>query len=1054
MFNFLLQTSLRNRIMVLAAAVVLMALGLLSLRGMAVDVFPDLNRPTVTVITEAGGMAPEEVEQLVTTPLETTMNGMPGVTGVRSVSSAGLSFVYLSFDWGVDIYRARQMVSERLTLVKEQLPPGAVATMGPITSIMGEVMLLALPVNEKLITPMAVREYADWVLRPRLLNLPGVAQVVPIGGEVRQFQVQPDTARMAELGITLDQIEKVLHNFSANTSGGFLELNNREYLIRNLGRTARLQDLQGLAVAFKSGQPILLQQVADVRFAAAIKRGDAGFNGAPAVILSIQKQPDADTVKLTHAIESALADLRTSLPPGMQAPQITMRQASFIEASIETLQGKLVAASVVVAVILYLFLASWRTTVISIVAIPVSLLAAILVFHYFGMSINTMTLGGLTIAIGELVDDAVVGVENVLRRLQLDQFNQHQQAANADGPPPSMHPILLIVNATLEVRSAILYATVIVVLVLLPMFFLPGMEGRLMLPLAIGYIAALLASMLVSVTLTPVLAYYLLVRQPARQHAAQAGQDGHNDTRLSHAIKRGYRRSLGWVLHHPKPLLAVAALAVLLALASVPFFPKTFLPPFNEGSAVVGLRLNPGTTLSESVRLARQAEILLQKIPEVVSVGRRSGRAELDEHAEGVHVSELDVKLKRSSRPVAAIYADMRQLLSGLPLSVNIGQPISHRIDHILSGVRAQIAIRIVGDDLDVLRAQAAALQTALAPLPGLADLDIEKQVLTPQVKIHIDYASAAQYGLAPSDLLTSLQTLVDGERMTQVVEGGRRFDLVLRLPEAARSVAGLHSIMIDTPAGRVPLSKLATIEESDGPNQISRDDGKRRIVLSANAQGRALSAVVADIRAVVASTKLPPGYFITMGGQFEAQEQASRTIGALSLGSLCLIFLILYSRYQSGVLALMIMANIPLALVGSVAGLWLSGQPLSIAALVGFITLAGISIRNGILKISHYVNLCASEGEHFGQAMIVRGSIERLTPVLMTALVAAFALAPLLFEAEMPGTEILHPVAVVIFSGLISSTLLDSYLTPAMFWLFGRKPLQALLASGGAQVF
>ena len=1034
MFNFLVNTSLRNRLIVMAIAVVMMVIGGFSLTKLPVDVFPNLNRPTVTVITEAGGMAPEEVEQLITYPLETTMNGVPGVLNVRSVSSAGLSFIYVTFDWDVDIYRARQVVSERLVLAKEQLPPNATATMGPVTSIMGEIMLMALPIDQSKITPMQVREYADWVIRPRLLAIPGIAQVIPIGGEVRQFQVQPNTAQMAQLGITLDQIEKVLSNFSSNTSGGFMELNGREYLIRNIGRTSKLDDLKGLAVATKEGQSILLKQVAEVTFAPAIKRGDGGFDGGPAVVLSIQKQPDADTVKLTKSVEAAMTELEKSLPAGMHKPEITMRQATFIESSINTLQGKLIAASVVVMVILYLFLANWRTTLISITAIPVSLLTTILVFKYFGMSINTMTLGGLTIAIGELVDDAVVGVENVLRRLKLDQ-----------GEAIRMNPIILIAKATLEVRSAILYATIIVVLVLLPMFFLPGMEGRLMLPLAIGYIVALLVSMIVSVTLTPVMALYLLPNMKELSHG---------DTKLLQRIKVGYSHSLSAVLNHPKPFLAAGALAVVLAIASVPFFPKTFLPPFNEGNAVVGLRLNPGTTLTESVQLVKQAELLLLKIPEVENIGRRSGRAELDEHAEGVYASELDVKLKRSDRTTAEIYTDMRKLLAPLPVSLSIGQPISHRIDHILSGVRAQIAIKIFGDDLDTLRGQAAKLKTSLAKIPGLADLDIEKQVLTPQVKIRIDYDKAAQYGMSPSQLLQTLQTLIDGERITQVVEGNRRFNLVLRLPETARTVDGLRQIMIDTPTGRVPLSVLASVDESDGPNQISRDDGKRRIVLSANTQGRALSDVVTDIRKVVAEAKLPLGYYITMGGQFEAQEEASRTIGLLSIGSLALIFMILFSRYQSSVLALMIMANIPLALVGSVIGLWLSGQPLSVAAIVGFITLAGISIRNGILKVSHYINLCASEGESFNQKMIIRGSLERLTPVLMTALVAAFALAPLLFEAEMPGTEILHPVAVVIFSGLISSTLLDTFLTPAMFWLVGKKPLESLIQSGEKEHF
>ena len=1038
MFARLVEASLKSRLLVVALSIVMMIYGALTLTRMPVDVFPDLNRPTVTLLTEAGGMAPEEVEQLITFPLETAMNGMQGVTGVRSVSSVGLSLVYATFDWDVDIYRARQMVTERIALVKEQLPEGITPAMGPVSSIMGEIMLIALPIDPAKINPMQVREYADWVLRPRLLTIPGVAQVVPIGGEVRQFQVQPNTARMAALDIKLEQIERVLKSFSANTSGGFLELNSREYLIRNIGRTSRLEDLQRLSVGVKHGQPILLSQVAEVTFAPAIKRGDGGYNGGPAVVLGIQKQPAADTIRLTQQIEGALAELAKALPAGMEKPVVTVRQASFIEASISTLTGKLVAASVVVAIVLFLFLANLRTTLISLTAIPVSILVTVLVFKYFGLSINTMTLGGLTIAIGGLVDDAVVGVENVLRRMKQDRQYASEHHVH-------LKPAELIAKATMEVRSALVYATVIIVLVLVPLFFLPGMEGRLILPLAIAYIVALLASMLVSVTLTPVMAYYLL---PGMK------QLDHGDPRLLRWIKSGYKSSLIWVLDHPRSLLAAGAVAVLLAAATVPFFAKTFLPPFNEGSAVVGMRLNPGTTLAETVQLARQAEVLLKEVPEVEHVGRRSGRAELDEHAEGVHVSELDVALRRSARTTAEIFADMRRVLSPLPVALNIGQPISHRIDHMLSGVRSQIAIKIFGDDLDTLRGQAAALQERLARIPGVADLEIEKQVLTPQIKVRVDYERAAHYGVSPSELLTELQMLIDGERVAQVIEGSRRFALVLRLPESARSIEGLKRMLIDTPGGRVPLALLATIEESDGPNQISRDDGRRRIVLSANAQDRALSAVVADIRRVVAQQPLPAGYFIALGGQFEAQEEASRLIGLLSIVSVALIFLVLYNRYRSASLAWMIMANIPLALVGSVIGLWLSGQPLSIAALVGFITLAGISIRNGILKVSHYINLCAYESESFGKPMIVRGSLERLTPVLMTALVAAFALAPLLFEAEMPGTEILHPVAVVIFSGLISSTLLDTYLTPAMFWLFGRKPLERLVKDSGKEMF
>lgn len=1031
MFKWLLNNSLANRLLVIIASLVLMAYGAFTLSRTPVDVFPDLNKPTVTIMSEAGGMAAEEVEQLITFPLETTMNGLPGVESVRSVSSSGLSFVYVTFDWSTEIFRARQMVSERLSSMEEGLPPGVVPRMGPISSVMGEIMQIAIPIDTAKISPMQVREYADWVLRPRLMAVPGVAQVIPIGGEVRQFQVQPNTARMAELGISHDQLAGALKGFSSNTSGGFLELNGREYLIRNLGRTSRLDDLKNLALTTKNSQPILLRQIADVNFAPAIKRGDAGFEGKPAVILGIQKQPTADTIHLTRTIESALEEMKKSLPAGMEAPKVTFRQASFIESSISTLQGKLIAASVFVAAILFFFLGTLRPTVIALTAIPVSIFMTALVFKYFGLSINTMTLGGLAIAIGGLVDDAVVGIENVLRRLKEDRANH---------PGHQLHPIEIVGRATMEVRSAILYATIIIVLVFLPLFALPGMEGRLFVPLGIAFIVSTLASLVVSVSITPVLSFYLLPRMKSLDHG---------DTKLLTWLKERYRSGLQKVLDRPKAALAAGAVAVLVAAVAVPFFPKTFLPPFNEGTLLIGLRLNPGVTLAESSALARQAEILVKQVPEVVHVGRRSGRAELDEHAEGVHVSELDVGLKPASdltRSMGEISADIRSRLASLPAAIGIGQPISHRIDHMLSGVRSQIAIKIFGEDLDTLRGQADALRNKLASIPGIADLEIEKQVLAPQIKVRVDHAAAAQYGVPTPQILATLQSLVEGEKVTQIVEGGRRFSLIVRLPESARSIEGLRQILIETPSGRVPLSKMATIEDSDGPNQVSRDDGKRRIVLSANAQGRALSEVIEDIRKVVGESKLPEGYFITLGGQFQAQEDASKLVGLLSIVSLTLMFVVLFSRYKSVKLSVLIMANIPLALVGAVIGLWISGQPLSVAALVGFITLAGISVRNGILKVSHYLNLMRQEGEEFDHKMILRGSLERLSPVLMTAFVTAFALAPLLFEAERPGTEVLHPVAVVIFSGLISSTLLDTFLTPAMFWLFGRKDAERLL--------
>ena len=1053
MFNLIIDASLKQRLLVLALSLVLIFYGGLTIKQMPVDVFPDLNKPTVTLLTESGGMAPEEVEQLVTFPIETAMNGMPGVTRVRSVSGIGLSVVYVEFDWGTEVFRNRQQVAERLSLVKEQLPEGIAPQMGPIASIMGEIMLIALPADPAHANPMQVREYADWVMRPRLLTIPGVAQVIPIGGEVKQYRVEPDLAQMQALGVTLDQLESALKNYAANTSGGFLEQSAREYLIRNIGRTLRLADLQNLAVTAKNNQPILLKQMAQVKLAAAAKRGDAGYNARPAVILSVQKQPAADTVKLTNAIEAALADLGRALPAGMSPPQIVFKQASFIEASVTNVEEVLLDAAIIVAVILFLFLLNFRTTLISLTAIPMSILITALVFKLMGLSINTMTLGGLAIAIGALVDDAVVGLENILRRLKRNV---------AEG---THKPVLeVIAAATKEVLSGIVYATVIIALVFVPLFALSGIEGRLFAPLGAAFIVSILASMLVSVTLTPVLCYYLLARGPAAAAAGDAKtpwwslrfnlRADEEYSPLVKKLKQWDTHILYWSFDRAKPLLAAAVATVLLAAATVPFFPRAFLPSFNEGTLTINLLLNPGTSLSESNRIGTQAEQLVTQVAEVTHVGRRTGRAELDEHAEGVHYTEIDVDLKRSQRSRDAVLQDIRNRLAVLPAVVNVGQPISHRLDHILSGVRAQIALKIYGDDLDTLRALAAQLRERLATIPGVADLQIEKAVLIPQLKLRVDYEKAAAHGVTPAAVLKALETLVGGEKLAQVIEGNRRFDLVLRLPDAARGAHALEQLLIETPGGRVPLSRVAEIEDGDGPNQISRDNTRRRIAISANSDGADLTTIVARIRAEIAGSPLPTGYFTSLEGQFQAQEEATRLIALLSVMSLLLIFIVLYTRYRSTALSLIIMANIPLALVGSVIALKISGQPLSVASMIGFITLAGISTRNGILMISHYINLCAFEGHAFGKPMIVRGSLERLTPVLMTALVAAFALVPLMLAADEPGKEILHPVAVVIFGGLVSSTILDTILNPVMFWLWGEKPLKRLLEERAQQAF
>jgi HME family heavy-metal exporter len=1033
-FDFIINASLKQRLIVLGVSLLLVIYGALTVRQMPVDVFPDLNKPMVTLMTEAGGMAPEEVEQLITFPVESAMNGMPGVTRVRSVSGIGLSVVYVEFEWGSEIYRNRQQIAERLNLVREQLPQGIVPQMGPISSIMGEILLIALPADPDKASPMQVREYADWVMRPRLLTIPGVAQVIPIGGQVKQYRVEPDPARMQAVGVTLAELEAALKNFGGNTAGGFVDAGGREYLIRNIGRTTRLVDLQNQPVATRNGQPILLRQVASVTFAPGVKRGDASFKGKPAVILSVQKQPTADSVELTRAVEQALAEMGKSLPQGVDTPQFLFKQANFIEASVSNVEEALRDGAIMVAVILFLFLANFRTTFISLTAIPVSLLVTALVFSYFGLSINTMTLGGLAIAIGELVDDAVVDVENVLRRLRENRSLPNPRSA-----------LEVIAAASKEVRSGVVYATLIVVLVFIPLFALPGIEGRLFTPLGVAYIVSILASMAVAMTITPVLCYYLL---PKMKHI------DHGDSALVRKLKAWDERLLNWSFDRARALLIGAVAVVVIALASIPFFAKSFLPPFNEGTLTVNVVLNPGSSLVESNQIGTQAENILLAVPEVTEVGRRTGRAELDEHAEGVHYSEIEVDLKASGRDREAIIADIRQRLAVLPAVVNVGQPISHRLDHLLSGVRAQIALKIFGDDLDTLRGLAGELKERLAKIPGITDLQIEKQVLIPQYKIHLDYDAAARYGVASGELLQRLEQLLAGERVGQVIEGNRRFDLTLRLPEEARGERGLENLLIETPTGRVPLSLLARIEDGEGPNQIGRENTRRRIVISANTDGSDMSRIIADIRGEIDKKPVPEGYFTLLEGQFQAQEQAAKLIALLAVVSLTMIYLVLYSRYRSAVLTAIIMGNVPLALVGSVVALWISGQPLSVAALVGFITLTGIATRNGILKISHYINLCAFEGEVFGRKMIVRGSLERLTPVLMTALVAAFALTPLMLSADAPGKEILHPVAVVIFGGLISSTLLDTLLTPVMFWLYGEKPLQRLLAEKAQESF
>lgn len=1027
MFNFLVRSSLNNRLFVLAAAALLIVWGALSIKTVPVDVFPDLNKPTVTIMTEAEGLAPPEVEQLVGYPIETALNGLPGVTRVRSVAGIGLSIIYAEFEWGTDIYRNRQQVAERLGSISSQLPAGITPQMGPVSSIMGEIMLIAVTGGDKA-DPMTVRETADFIIRPRLLAISGVSQVIPIGGEVRQYRVTPKVAALASIGISVEDIEKAIQSFGGNTGGGFVNQHDREYLIRNLGRTTDLEDLRNIVVVTRDGQPVFLRQVADVAYAARVKRGDAGVGGAPAVIISVQKQPGADTVRLTGEIERALKELSRSLGNGVNADQILFRQADFITTSISNVKNVLFEAAIVVAIILFLFLFNARTTLISLTAIPLSLLVTVLVFKAFGLSINTMTLGGLAIAIGELVDDAVVDVENIFRRLR--ENRQLQQP----------RPILdVVADASVEVRSGIVYATLIIVLVFIPLFALSGIEGRLFSPLGIAYIVSILASLLVSITVTPVLASIFL---------SGTRQLEHSDTLVVRVLKVGNALLLQWAFHRYKALVAIVSACLLLAGGVALSLPRTFLPSFNEGTLTISLAFNPGISLEESSRIGLIAEQLITEVPEVKTVGRRTGRAELDEHAEGVHSSEIDVDLKKSDRSREDILADVRSKLSVLPATVNVGQPISHRLDHLLSGVRAEIALKIYGDDLDTLRSLAETLRSKLANVPGIVDLQTEKQVLIPQLEIRVDADRAALFGVTPAAVTAALNSLSNGRTVSTIIDGPRRFDVVMRLSEEDRTTTGLSDLLIETPRGRVPLSRIASVEESEGPNQISRENGRRRIVVLANTDGSNMSGIIERIREIVAQTQLPSGYSTSLEGTFLAQEEAARLILGLSLVSLSAIFVVLFSRYRSAVLALIIMGNVPLAFIGSVVALLVADLPLSVASMIGFITLTGISARNGILKISHYINLVLTEGETFNDTMIIRGSLERLTPVLMTALSAGMALVPLLYGADAPGKEVLHPVAVTIFGGLISATLLDTFLTPILFRRFGAKPLERLAAA------
>ncbi len=1049
MLNAIIRTSLKYRILVLLGAVLLCVYGTYTAVTLPTDVLPNLNRPVVTVLTEAPGLAPEEVETQVTFHLETALNGAPGVERVRSVSSLGLSIVFVEFGWDTDLRYDRQIVQERLAQVTEKLPPEVVPVMGPISSIMGEIMLIGLQSPSQ--SPMEVRSIADWIVRPALLSVPGVSQVTVMGGELKQFQVKADPDRLRQFDLSMEDLEQALAQANQNTGGGFLIGPNEESVIRNIGRVRSARDIEDSLVATRTSpdqhgnRPVLVRDVAKVVEAgSSIKRGEGSMNGSAAVIMAIQKQPHADTRDLTARIDEALTSLRTTLPPDLDLNADLFRQAHFIQAAIDNVIDALRDGSIFVVIVLVLFLLNVRTTFITLTALPLSIVMTALVFSAMGQSINTMTLGGIAVAIGELVDDAVVGVENVFRRLR-----ENRTLAR---PKPALQ---VVYEASSEVRNAILIGTFIVLLVFVPLFALSGIEGRLFRPLAVAYIISIFSSLVVSLTVTPVLCAVLLpgMKQMAHQ------KDGFV-LRFAKALAR---RAYALALPRPMTVISTCAVLVLLGVFVMTRLGVEFLPPFNEGTATINVVAQPGVALAESDRLGRKAEELLLGIPEVKSVGRRTGRAEQDEHAEGVHYSELDVDFwtpgeaqhpeehvtygerrpPGAVRPRPVVFAEMQSRLEALPgVLTSIGQPIGHRIDHLLSGVRAQVAVKIAGDDLQQLRALAEQVKAAMNGIPGVVDLQVEQQVLVPQVHIRVDRDSAARVGFTPGELTDVLETVMKGKVVSQVLEGLRSYDMVLKLDERwTQDLHRLGDVRLISPTGAVVLlSDVADIREERGPNQVLRENLRRRIVVQCNVRGRDLGSTVNELQASIAQdVQLPQGYSISIGGQFQAQREATRTLLILGAASLVAMFFYLYSTFRSSMVALQIMLNVPFAFIGSVASLWITREPFSVASLVGFISLTGIASRNGVLMISHYVHLMTHEGVPFGRELVVRGSQERVAPVLMTALTASLALIPLALSKGQPGREILHPVALVVLGGLLTSTALDFFVTPTVFLRFGK---------------
>lgn len=1031
MLNAIIRFALNHRLLVIAATALIIVYGAITVRNLPIDVFPDITKPTVTIMTESHGMAPEEVETRVTFPIESFLNGLPGVERIRSQSGIGLSAIYVEFEWGTDIYRNRQLVQEKLNLAKERLPKDITPIMGPVGSLMGQIQQIAVYSEDGSVNPMEVRSIAEWIIRPRLMTIPGIAQVISIGGGLKQYQILVSAEKLNQYQLSIEQVDKELAQVSQNTTGGFLEKNGQELLVRNIGVVETIDDIKKTLVGLHFGRPVLVGDIAEVAEAPRLKRGDGSFNGKPSVVMTIQKQPGADTVTITRLIGVAIEEIRPSLPKGLVVNPDVFKQSNFIQSSINGIMGKLKFGTVLVFVILFVFLANLRMSIITLTAIPVSFLVTAIVFRYFGLSVNTMTLGGLAIAIGELVDDSIVDVENVFRRLRENTKSANPQTT-----------LKVIFDASSEVRNSIVLATVIIALVFLPLFNLEGLEGRLFAPLGIAYLTALTASLVVSLTLTPVLCSYFL----------RGKLEAHGDTKFVAWLKRLDRKILDWALPRSTFVLGGAVALFVISAALVPFMGRDFLPKFNEGTAMIALIAPPGISLPESNKIGARAEAIMLSTPEIKSVSRRTGRAELDEHAAGVHVSEIDVDFHEKGRNREVVLNDIRtKLKEEFPsVGVNVGQPISHLIDHMLSGVNAALAIKIFGPDLTTLREKAIELESAIAGTKGLVDLRVEEQGLIPQVKIHVLREEAAKYGLSPGEITKLLEAAFNGEAVAQVLEKTRLYDVFFQFDESSRaSIEKMQKTVLKVmPTGqKVLLEQVADVYETSGPNEINRENSQRRIVISGNVSGRDLGSLVQEIQTRIGEkVDLPEGYYVVYGGQFESQQAATRKILLFGIISLVGIALVLLSHFYSKAITAQIMATIPLAFIGGIILLFFTDRSITVASLVGFITLCGVASRNAIMMISHYLHLMKYEGESFSREMIIRGSQERLVPVMMTAFVASLALLPLVFAKGQPGSEVLHPVAVVIVGGLLTSTLLDIIVTPTLFYRFGRKSAEGYM--------